>query len=880
MNTRKIVSMLLAASLVIPVFTGCKKAPEETTATSAEMSTPPTEAEPQKVPYEESVTITNNDMYDCERYEPPCDTLYASFNGVEIWGQGDLEYDIQKEGLILRTFILKNTNDTEATYFMYTPDENDLEGRLKDLSGFHFIVHPNGWEGHLEPNSEVVLHLDISVRNSLLEENFEDNLKVNLKATITANDDHETVDFSVNQNIRGFDTPTISDEKNFDGVINGVIKDEEDNPVEGAVICATSFYCIREVYAVTDANGEFTLNASTYKNTYDNAWKECQLCVKKEGYNARQVIVYPKPDKAVTVEMNLYPQNQLLKYEETGSVDLCLQGYESDTDGSSIVVFTPFHTGLDSSEIKDLIKLTAVDFDGNKLFEYALPEEVPYVDVSKDGQYIVTNIDSSSNYTDADGWKTVILDRSGKEVYSRDHFPVEQREDYWPDEERANGTISRCAGLSNNNKYLVVGSCYGSIWVIDWQNDEVLWQDYTDGQIRTVDFSEDDNLIYISSGNGYFMCYTIEGELVWKTFVDTWVTNVNLTDDSIVMNTKCGSDTLKVLDRDTGKIRWTYPTMQTSLALAVSPDGKYVWYGGHSSSGYSVIANCVFDIYTGEIVYSLSPNNAIAGAYSGDGSIIAVYDRQRLSVYNAHDGSYLWSTVINEEKDFSYSFSIAVNYDGSQIVVTANKDKSFEFGGQAYFYSLVGPDENPEYNLNDIDYQAPDLRAIMENPNNGNPDDTPHPAVETEPNNNFEISNIPYNGPTESDGSAVLDTGLTSALSENSAYELENDTKAVIDNAVIENEFEIDCNGYNLILEGTVESAGGSIRLRNCAGVDLSGVKIKDNGRTSVGVAVFVIEGSDMELNMPAGLPENGPSGGKGFYWTKGQNGILVLFAG
>ena len=798
----------------------------------------------------DGLIITNNEMYDSKRKVPVYDTLYATLKDVEIWGEGELDIDVQPEGTILRQFIVKNNNSSPITFRMESLTNKDIVSKLSDQTGYQFAVHPNGWNGYMEPGEEYELTVDVAPERLMSETDYEAPLEIHHSFSVAVGENGpEKSSFTTKQNIRVYSRETFSNVDAYKGIVKGTIRDEDGNPIAGAVIRGACEYNIRRVYAYTDANGEFLMKLPAFKTTYAQSWKEAQICVKKNGYNARQIIVYPKEEKEISVDMTLFPETQLLKYEDNGVVDLKLQGYEHTTDGNSIIAFIPFHTGQQSSDIKDRIQVTAVDYDGNLLFEYPIPEEVPYIQGSKDGKYIVTVLNTSANQTTATGWRTVILDREGKEVYSIDHYPVEEKEG-WPSENQADNSLSRCAGISNNDKYLFTSNAEGNFWLIDWQNDKVLWQDYIYGQVRTVDFSEDDSLMYVSSGDGYYRCYTIDGELVWKTFVGTWITKTKFTDDSIAVTTKSAADTLKVLDKATGKIRWTYPTMQTSLAIDVSPDGKYLWYGGHSSSAFSVIANSVFDMKTGQILYSLGYDNAVAGAFSGDGSKLAVSDRRGVYVYNASDGAYLWSKTLTDEKEFSFSFSLAINQDGSKVVATANTDKSADYYGQAYFFSLAGPDEDPVYDFNNINPGDDiDLQLLLD-----------------------KVGYVP-------DPESVQD-----AFTYNANYTLSEDTVIDID-TVIKNGFTIDCAGHDLTITGRISLFDGSNKtatLTNVGNLDLSGLQFYRDPTQHVAEVdmLFIIKGDNLNITYPEDVPPGSRSEkSKGFFHEdKDSNTVFIKY--
>ena len=869
-HIRKLLAYSLIMAITATLFTGCGKAattsePAESGPAEAASSDDSTTVEtPTEEPTDDAAStdaeaenvhsatdglvITNNEMFDGKRKGPECDTLYATLQNVEIWGQEELDYYIQPEGQFLKRFIVKNMNSSPVYFRMDTPQNSDIVGPLSSITNYQFAVHPNGWDGYMEAGEERTINLDVCPENVSDESNVSGPLEMHLKVSVsTDNDRPQTTNFIVKQNVTFYGNEEFTDPSTYRGTITSVIKDEDGNPIKGAVIRGAVEYSPRRMYALSDENGEFSLKVQAYKTVYANAWKECQLCVKKDGYNARQIIVYPKVDETVTVEMTLFPENQLLKYEENGVVDLKLQGYENDTDGESTIAFVPFHTGQKSSIIKDRIQVTATDFDGNLLFEYPISEEQPYVQVSKDGKYVVTNINSSDDVTRSSGWKTVILDRDGNEVYSIDQYPVEAKEN-WPSESEANNSISRCAGISNTGKYLVASNCIGNFWVVDWQNNNVLWQDYIYGQVRTVDFSEDDSLLYISSGDGYYRCYTIDGKLVWKTFVDTWATKVRLTDDSIAILTKCGSDCLKVLDRETGKIRWTYPAMQSSMSMDVSPDGKYLWYGGHTSSGFSVIANSVFDMETGQIIYSLGCENAVAGAFSADGTKLVVSDRHGVYVYNSSDGSYLWSKTIVEDRDPSFSFSVLTNQDASRIVVAKNTEPT-EYYGQAYFFSLEGPDDSPEYDFNSIDI-----------------------------NENIDLKKLMTTIPVE-DGGLGFDSALETAIASNQSISLIRDSGAYSDKYLTIKDYTISCGGHSLYLEGSIEVATGTMEIVKASKVDMSSLELYNDGKASDGQCVIIIRGENVKVTFPDTIKEGRDSAESGgFYWEKNSGSYLITY--
>ena len=172
----------------------------------------------------------------------------------------------------------------------------------------------------------------------------------------------------------------------------------------------------------------------------------------------------------------------------------------------------------------------------------------------------------------------------------------------------------------------------------------------------------------------------------------SWATEMEITEKYIICTTKCAGANLNVIDKATGKLMWNYPTMTSSKSLAISPDEKYLWYGAHSTSAYSVIGCSIFDIETGELVYILDHENCPEGAFSGDGSKIIVRSRKVASVYDAKNGALLFTTKLPHE-DFTGNFVSAANSDMSKFVITtANPQRDGNYG-VAYFYKYVGVKE-------------------------------------------------------------------------------------------------------------------------------------------------------------------------------------------
>ena len=797
----------------------------------------------------DDLTITGNEMYDDQgKREIAFDTLYAESSGVEIWGESDYKCELKTDGTLVRKLLIKNTTDKDAYVELKLDPDKDIKGEVLNYVGsLEYAIHPNGSDGYVEPNSERIVEIDIMPSHFDIQYEGRSELEIDIHSAISVDGSQvERSTIVLNSTVIMYPLDQLSESRFKTATVSGIIHDENGDPIADAYVIARDGYSARDAKAKTDSDGHFELMVNAFKTGYSGSWKEAIIEVKKDGYNARKILIYPKTGKEITVDMSLYPENRLEKYELKSTAEIGLQAYEYGTDHRSIVAFVPFHSFATHDQIKDKIAVTAFDFDGKELFKYPLPYEVPYIFVSDDGEYTVTEVNSSDDLTNATGFKTVILNKSGEEVYAIDHYPVNCNKS-GTDEEKANSTISRCAALSHDNRYLVASNAVGNIWLIDWQSNSILWDDFVHAQVRTIDFSKDNQEIYISDGNGYMRCYDLNGNVKWMTDVDSWGTKVRITDEYIVLTVKSAAETLKVLDRKTGELKWSYPTYQTSLAIAVSPDGKYLFYGGHSSNEYSCIANSVFDLETGEIVCPLGPQNAVCGEFSNDGKKLVTLDRKGVRVYDTKDWSYLWGYDIVDENEHSFNFSLVVNDDASKIVATKNTDKSAEYLGQAYFFEYAGYDDNPKYDPNTV----------------------------TEEENNI--------GSNDEDFDAQY---IFSAFAENRDYSVAGDTKVELD-ATLKDEFTIDCNYYAVKLTGQVfmEDQMKPAKIIRADKLDISELWIKKGFAYSApesGYIVFDIEGNPDVMKLPDIPQEDDSEKKSGLYYRLKEDGsgLYIVFYG
>lgn len=642
-----------------------------------------------EITFTSGLHIENNDVYDGERREFKYDKLLASFGELEIYGDDMEDIVCNIEGVVSFRLLFKNAGDIDMSVSLndYTLSGDFMECVTHDET----LLHPNGAPNYyLAPGEEVMVQADMAPLFDVGSPDNQGDINLDLIISIVpAGGQHRVETLRISENVTYASRETFESATYNNATISGIVQDEEGNPIADAKVeVLTSLLTDTRIEGSTKDDGSYSITVPAGKSVYSNAWREAALILDVPGYAQRCIPIYPKNNQTVTADVTLYNQTKKLVYEQTNEVDLGIQAYENDTDGETLV-FVPFHSEYNPEDVADDIKATVTDFDGNVLYTYNLPQEIPYVDISDNGKYVVMPVDYIGG-----GFKIVVLDQNGNEFYST--TLEETKIKYAPSQSEIDTDRSRCAQLSGDNKYLAVSDTLGDFWLIDMEQDKVVFNNWTMAQVRNIKFNEDNTELYVSDGAGTLINYDINGNILWQSNITSWATEMELTEKYIVCTTKSAGDNLHVISRETGEILWDYPTLQSSKGLAISPDEKYIWYGAHASSAYSLIGSSIFDIETGELVAFLGTSNAQAAAFSQDGSKIVVRSRENVTVYDAKNGAKLFSQAF-DSRDYTGNFTAFANADMSKFVYAAYNPEREGNYGKAYYFNYVGEKEyDPE----------------------------------------------------------------------------------------------------------------------------------------------------------------------------------------
>lgn len=630
-----------------------------------------------------------------ERPEDIFDEPYCFYQGtgnnegIEIWGERTEMANIPMMAEIGRELLVIN----KSTQYLFLEQDGNpvLSGTLSELvDDSSHIYHPNPLQIRLKPGETSRMTFTISLSNKVhdLTKNesgtftIEQAFRVSAQ-TETTYDRLDSVRLVVPVNIKAYTQAYMNKDANRTAIIKGYVKTSSGKPIKDASVTISGGF-VDSVTVKTNAKGYYSLKVFPSYISYKKSYHEYVITVTKNGYRNQSTVVYPKKSKTSTASFTLKKASAKLTYKLTKTIDLGIQAYSFDASANgNVIAFIPFHSGLSKEQIKNKTKLTIVSKTGKLYSQTSLPGETPYVSMTEDGEYITTVQD----YGDYD--IPTIYNKNGEIIYSRKIFP--DVNEIWAKSnfDTKEGTIEcRCVALSPDKTKIMIGTMDGEFYCIDWKTDTILWSTYLNNQIRTIDFSKNGKLMYVSSGAGYLYCLALDGTLQWKTYIGSWATGTSIGEKYIAVTTKNAFHTLSLLDAKTGKQIWCQDMASRGCGVVLSPDESCLWWGNDTSGASSAMTGVVLNTSNGSVKYIVDRGSQM-GSFSSDGQYLAVKTSSRVSVYNSKTGEELFSKLVvtgDGPNTVSINFSLYLSKDADYIVVAFNKDSSERCYGQAYFF--------------------------------------------------------------------------------------------------------------------------------------------------------------------------------------------------
>lgn len=472
--------------------------------------------------------------------------------------------------------------------------------------------------------------------------------------------------------------------------VSGYIRDKLTNQIiQGVNVFASNQYFSR---SVTDSTGYYKLPLFAYYRVARNAYFEVNVRVEEQNYGVYNKAIVPKPNENINLDIYLdKPIDEIANYSLVARYDtnlLHLHKGANSKDGTYFAL-VPFHSvGVTQDQISDNAYVWFFDKNGSLLWKYKIGTQSSTVDVSDDGNYVAaviqTGILSSTDSTPA---SAILLDKKGNLLWK--FFP--DREKIVPYEQLSSFSNKNPmeTRISHNNKYYAVGCDDGSLFLLDLNTGETVWKRYLDGgQIRYMEFDEDDLTVYASEGEGYLYAYNIDGTLKWKTYVHSFALDMAVSKNFIFIGGKVGHF-VTLVDKKTGKVLWEYPVDMVPDRIIISPD-ESLFYASIANGG--VTMGAAFFNRDGNLLYILPAGNP--ATMSSDSKYMVVVSRQDNGLGNDTGvpfiklidvlGNTLWSSVMKDDltanhpahKQYSW-----ISDDKKQLIVAAFQYVYFFEGG-------------------------------------------------------------------------------------------------------------------------------------------------------------------------------------------------------
>lgn len=453
--------------------------------------------------------------------------------------------------------------------------------------------------------------------------------------------------------------------------VSGYVFDKDTNqPLQNVKIKGWANNIESSVF--TDKNGFYKLPFFAHKRITSNEFMELNITTEAPNFLAYNKTIIPKLNEDYKLDIYLEKSKTsadyiLKKKYNTGPLHLHRGDGSKDNNYFALV---PFHSvGVSEEDIKNNAYLWFFNKEGDLLWKYKLGYQDTTVDVSDDGEYIATAVQSDNPYA-------VLLNKKGESLWK-----------FYPPENKNPTEVQ----ISHNNKYYAVGCGDGSLYLLDRATGKIIWSNFLEGQIRNIKFEEDDSKMYVSEGHGYLYAISLDNNILWRTYVYSWTIDMDVSKNFIFTGAKVGRY-VTLLDKKTGKVFWRYPVEMVPDRLLIAPDESFFYIA--ISSGYS---RSIFLDKEGKVLYTL-PIAGNAAALSQDGQLMIVSTRSNapseaankdigvplVELINVKNGNSIWSVVMNDDLTQNHPAHSAYAWisDDMKEIVVANFQYVYFFEGK------------------------------------------------------------------------------------------------------------------------------------------------------------------------------------------------------
>lgn len=361
----------------------------------------------------------------------------------------------------------------------------------------------------------------------------------------------------------------------------------------------------------------------------------------KRIYGEKTAYVQPTEAKEYEVTMIVPDKPDYLVYDYASEEDYGGQANYYDY-GGDVIATVKFHDpepGADKTAY-----LNVFDHDGNLLMRKPLGVQSCCVCVSPDGSLVGSCISEarlsdtlqSNDMMPGNVGKATIYDLQGNTVFQLN-------------------TGTRAMEISHDNKLVAldVNGAY-CVGVMDIETKEILWQDYRGEQIRHLIFSEDDSVLYMGSQECIAAYDAKTGKMLWQTFImGGFPIDMIMSSKYLYASPKGtgGNDNkLCCIDRETGKMVWTFQTGSRGTKLTLSPDETILFWG--NDTGARDHGTYFLDADTGEPLWTVNYGGQAAW-FTSDSEYVAIKAYSILEVYT-RDGLRVATTACGSNSKMSW----------------------------------------------------------------------------------------------------------------------------------------------------------------------------------------------------------------------------------
>jgi hypothetical protein len=346
-----------------------------------------------------------------------------------------------------------------------------------------------------------------------------------------------------------------------------------------------------------NSEGSYSLPVPAHLVAPAGVWQPWTLAVSAPGYREATVTMGPHEGDAEVANVALDRATERAAYTLSAKIDtggLNVNRGVISKDGRYLAL-TQFHTDLPPGQDPGTLAQSSVLFFDTTaqrlLWRFPLGGESPAVAMADDGSLVATARPAGHVF---------VLDRAGEVVWdvgSKIQRPVYE------------------VRFSHSGRYLAAGDIAGNLYLLDLRLRTVVWQRFLRGQVRALEFDQDDRTLYAGAGDGYVYAFDIAGHVSWRAYVGGWPISFAMSRDYLFTSGKEGYF-VSLLNKD-GAVLWQYPVRAAAHLESIAPDETFFLAQGNANNFGTMIFSP-----DGVLEYRLA--NSEPGAISADSSHVVL----------------------------------------------------------------------------------------------------------------------------------------------------------------------------------------------------------------------------------------------------------------